>query len=42
VLASRAARFKDDDTSRRYQRRREVANENATALRQVILDRSGA
>ena len=42
VLASRAARFKDDDASLRYERRREVANENASALRKVILERSGA
>jgi two-component system, chemotaxis family, protein-glutamate methylesterase/glutaminase len=42
VLASRATRFNDDDGSRRYERRREVANENAAALRKVILERSDA
>ena len=41
-LASKAARFKDDDASRRYERRREVANQNAAALRKVILERSDA
>jgi two-component system, chemotaxis family, protein-glutamate methylesterase/glutaminase len=42
VMAARASKFEDRDASRRYERRREIANENADALRKVILDRSDA
>jgi two-component system chemotaxis response regulator CheB len=42
VMASRASRFNDDDGARRYERRREVATDNAEALRRLILERSEA
>ena len=42
VMADRAARFDDDDAARRYARRRDIANDNAEALRKVILGRSEA
>ena len=42
VLADRATRFNDEDGARRYERRREIAADNAEALRKVILERSEA
>lgn len=42
VMADRAARFDDGDLARRYERRREIANEHAEALRKVILGRAEA
>ena len=42
VMADRATRFNDGDSARRYERRREIANDNAEALRKVILGRPAA
>jgi hypothetical protein len=41
-MADRAERFDDDEAARRYERRRDIANDNAEALRKVILGRSEA
>ena len=40
AMASRAARFDEQEVSKRYEGRRRIANENADALRRLILDRS--
>ena len=39
-MASRAAKFNDPEASQRYEKRRDIANENAEILRKLIVDRT--
>lgn len=42
VMASRAERFDDRETAKRYERRRKIAHDDAEALRGLLVDRSDA